>query len=72
MKCKKCGTENTEDSNFCIQCGNKLEKNPKKKALWKIIVPIVILVVAIAGGIAGKYVYDQQQLKKELSVLIDD
>lgn len=28
MKCPKCGFESPGGSKFCVQCGNKLEKNP--------------------------------------------
>ena len=29
MNCSKCGTQNPDDSNFCIKCGNNLKtENP--------------------------------------------
>ncbi len=64
MKCSNCGTENPEDSQFCTECGNKLERlnrpvnvekgtvQPKKSNRNKIIVGgIVVVVVLIFVGI---------------------
>ena len=64
MKCSNCGTENPEDSQFCTECGNKLERfnrpvnvekgavQPKKSNRNKIIIGgIVVVVVLIFIGI---------------------
>jgi hypothetical protein len=64
MKCSNCETENPEDSQFCTECGNKLERfnrpvnvekgtvQPKKSNRNKIIIGgIVVVVVLIFIGI---------------------
>ncbi len=64
MKCSNCGTENPEDSQFCTECGNKLEKfnrpvnvekstmQGKKSNRNKIIIGgIIVVVVLIFVGI---------------------
>ncbi|MGP8190246.1 MAG: zinc ribbon domain-containing protein [Methanobacterium sp.] len=64
MKCSNCGTENPEDSQFCTECGNKLERfnrpvnvekgtvQPKKSNRNKIIIGgVVVVVVLIFVGI---------------------
>jgi hypothetical protein len=64
MKCSNCGTENPEDSQFCTECGNKLERfnrpvnvekgtvQPKKSNRNKIIIGgIVVVIVLIFVGI---------------------
>ena len=35
MRCPKCGYENPNDSNFCISCGTKLEKQEDNTKVCK-------------------------------------
>lgn len=67
MKCSNCGAENKEDSQFCADCGNKLEKfnepiiekgavPPKKSNRGKIIlggIGVVVILLIIGILIAG-------------------
>lgn len=48
MKCKKCGKEIPENSEFCTYCGNKVDKNSDNK---KIIINTVYVVSGIVGFI---------------------
>ena len=64
MKCSQCGRELREDSQFCDQCGRKVERNPEEKIeskfnvsalmlgiLFSILVTLLITAVARAMGI---------------------
>ena len=49
MKCKHCGEENANDSNFCEFCGAKMTTdNPGSKHLGLIILGLVVMLVCIA------------------------
>lgn len=49
MVCKKCGTENTEENQFCSKCGRKLAErkkmDSKKKKIIIIIISILLLII---------------------------
>ena len=38
--CKKCGTENDLNNEYCVKCGRKLKREGKKK---KIMIPIIVI-----------------------------
>ncbi len=50
MLCKKCGHEINNDALICENCGEAIEKTPKKnkKLLFGIIASVAVLVVAVA------------------------
>ena len=55
MKCKKCGTENPDDAQFCTVCGEKFEgttANADKSMFAAIIISFILtgLGIAYAGN----------------------
>ena len=53
MICKKCGTENLEENEFCSKCGKKLKSknkmDSKKKKVIIILSSITILIIIVIG-----------------------
>ena len=47
MNCKKCGTENPEESEFCSKCGKRLTAKKKMDSKKKIILIIVLAIIVI-------------------------
>ncbi len=60
MKCENCGSEITDDAEFCRDCGSKITANSKKVVtgssikcprVWpKILAAVIITAVVIIGG----------------------
>lgn len=47
MKCKKCGYENAQSSEFCAKCGEKLSNKDKKKKTFIILGVILGIIVIV-------------------------
>ncbi len=63
MRCKYCGTENPEESLFCVNCGksisnSKNEKKKRKGCIWAGVIAFVVLCCVIAGIIIYVNGYD--------------
>jgi len=54
MKCKKCGNEIRENTNFCSMCGNKVKQINKKFIMLVIFILLGITVVLSIGVTIGK------------------
>ena len=82
--CSKCGAELQEDQNFCPKCGTPyapevaqavvqpssvpVVENAPKKSVWKVLIPILAAVLAVAVGLAVFIVIggnNKQRKKKE-------
>ena len=58
MYCKYCGTENTDDSEFCKKCGKKIKdkapvikkqkKSNKLAIILGVVIPVVIIIIVLA------------------------
>ncbi len=68
MKCKHCGEEIANDSQFCEFCGAKLEKETKKKTI-KILLIVLSVIFVLAGVVLGcvilsEYLEEQNNLAR--------
>lgn len=62
MNCKKCGTENPEENQFCSKCGKKLTtKNQKNLKNKKIILLISIILILIIGIVSAMFINKSQE-----------
>ncbi|MCE5214780.1 MAG: zinc-ribbon domain-containing protein [Methanobacterium sp.] len=53
MKCKNCGTENSENASFCEECGNELVKTEnidQGRNNKNLMLVALILVIVVLGG----------------------
>lgn len=50
MKCSKCGFDNIKESEFCANCGSKMEQSSKKKNNKKLFIILGCIVIVIIGG----------------------
>ncbi len=69
MKCKKCGVINQEGSDYCSNCGNKLDI-PNSKNNSKII--IIIVIIVLIGGCGGYFLIKSLTGFKDPFPSIDD
>lgn len=71
-KCEKCGLEIPDEAIFCPQCGFKntmtgekiktKKQEPKKhRKLYKIVLPLIIIVIALAAGIGYQYIQENKE-----------
>ncbi len=61
MVCPKCGSENLNDSVFCVSCGERIkEKNNSKKYLVALIIVSVVCVCTIASTIVLSVLYTKK------------
>ncbi len=76
MKCRQCGHINEEGARFCEKCGQPLIEEsrplkPKKKHHFKWLIPfLLILIVAVGGGIA--LVMTRSPQSKDYTMLLDE
>lgn len=60
MLCPKCGSENPNDSVFCVSCGEKIKKDNSKKFLIALIIVSVICICTIASTIVLSVLYTKK------------
>lgn len=54
MKCKKCGTENSNNTKFCTKCGSQLKQGSIGKSIAILILVVFVLYIATSiMSIAG-------------------
>lgn len=71
MKCKKCGTANSDNVKFCKYCGEKLIGEnickTKKKSIINIIIIILIIITVIAiAGMVGIIIFSNSNGSKDV------
>ena len=58
MKCKHCGTENPDNTRYCVHCGNKLnrEKDREDNLIGLLVVVGIIGLLIAIGVVVSIYV----------------
>jgi len=78
MLCPKCGSENPNDSVFCVSCGEKMKEEANNKKLFMPLIIVSVLCVGLAvSTIVLAILYDNsleayQSLSQDYHTLADE